>query len=391
MASAQTTPLKRGVEVSNKLDPDATLVRVVYTHRPGLHCDLCACVDAQRLTIVRSDLKRAGHLRVHRFWVVDGHAGTKLEHAALTPLSLAVRDAVVDPGLWAKWHGVEEARRRLANDAAGAGNGVGARARASVPATAGALLQVLLKLLANEVDPDELDVRLVTDTRNDGNGGGLNSSAGVSSARAGVSRYAFFDTEASLRVDEGADAAAAARAFAAGTGVAPPALVAIAENRSTPSSGGALTTSPERDDRRGSGETEKPDGFDRDGFPGTFRSPSPYAASGQGGTVSRGGAMHRAESIADLNRFQTANIARHQNPASPAPAPASPSPLSPAPYAPRHALHDGMPRSASVAEMRSPAKLGDLERGALLGPAGGPEGLAPSFETNALHRPRART
>ena len=258
MASAQTTPLKRGVEVSNKLDPDATLVRVVYTHRPGLHCDLCACVDAQRLTIVRSDLKRAGHLRVHRFWVVDGHSGTKLEHAALTPLSLAVRDAVVDPGLWAKWHGVEKARRRLANDAAGetsaaGGNGVGARARASVPATAGALLQVLLKLLANEVDPDELDVRLVTDTRNDGNGGGLNSSAGVSSARAGVSRYAFFDAEASLRVDEGADAAAAARAFAAGTGVAPPALVAIAENRTSPTpSGGALTTSPERDDRRGS-------------------------------------------------------------------------------------------------------------------------------------------
>ena len=93
--------------------------------------------------------------------------------------------------------------------------------------------------------------------------------------------------------------------------------------------------------------------------------------------------MHRAESIADLNRFQT-SVASRQNPASPAPAPASPSPLSPAPYAPRHALHDGMHRSASVAEMRSPAR-GDLERGALGGPAGGP-----SFETNALHRPRAR-
>ena len=195
MASAQTQPLKRGVEVSNKLDPDATLVRVVYTHRPGLHCDLCACVDAQRLTIVRSDLKRAGHLRVHRFWVVDGRAGTKLEHAALTPLSLAVRDAVVDPGLWAKWHGVEKARRRLAADAAGetsnsgvAGNGVGARARCSVPATAGALLRVLLKLLANEVDIDELDVRLVTDTRNVGNGlhGGLNGAALLSSTRAGA-------------------------------------------------------------------------------------------------------------------------------------------------------------------------------------------------------------
>ena len=153
MASAQTQPLKRGVEVSNKLDPDATLVRVVYTHRPGLHCDLCACVDAQRLTIVRSDLRRAGHLRVHRFWVVDGSAGGgKLEHAALTPLSLAVRDAVVDPGLWARWHGVENARARAARDAArettasgAAGNGVGGRARTSVPATPGALRDVLLQ------------------------------------------------------------------------------------------------------------------------------------------------------------------------------------------------------------------------------------------------------
>jgi p70 ribosomal S6 kinase len=46
-----------------------------------------------------------------------------------------------------------------------------------------------------------------------------------------------------------------------------------------------------------------------------------------------------------------------------------------------------MHRSASVAEMRSPAR-GDLERGALGGSAAGP-GPAPSFETNALHRPRA--
>ena len=157
MASAQTQPLKRGVEVSNKLDPDATLVRVVYTHRPGLHCDLCACVDARGLTIVRSDLRRAGRLRVHRFWVVDGRAGTKLEHAALTPLSLAVRDAVVDPGLWARWHGVENARARAARDAAGettsksygvAGNGVcgAVTARVSVPATPGALRNVTAAL-----------------------------------------------------------------------------------------------------------------------------------------------------------------------------------------------------------------------------------------------------
>ena len=65
---------------------------------------------------MRSDLRRAGRLRVHRFWVVDGRAGTKLEHAALTPLSLAGRDAVVDPGLWAKWHGAERARRQVRQD-----------------------------------------------------------------------------------------------------------------------------------------------------------------------------------------------------------------------------------------------------------------------------------
>ena len=163
MASAQTQPLKRGVEVSNKLDPDATLVRVVYTHRPGLHCDLCACVDAQRLTIVRSDLRRAGHLRVHRFWVVDGSAGGgKLEHAALTPLSLAVRDAVVDPGLWARWHGVENARARAARDAARETTASGVAETASAVArtirsgdargTPGRPTQ----LLATEVDLDEL-------------------------------------------------------------------------------------------------------------------------------------------------------------------------------------------------------------------------------------------
>ena len=216
MASAQTQPLKRGVEVSNKLDPDATLVRVVYTHRPGLHCDLCACVDAQRLTIVRSDLRRAGHLRVHRFWVVDGSAGGgKLEHAALTPLSLAVRDAVVDPGLWARWHGVENARARAARDAARettasgvAGNGVGGRARTSVPATPGALRDVLLKLLATEVDLDELEVRLVR--RN------------TTSVTHSAPREARFSRLRLARVDAGADAAAAAPRSRRGPAPRPP-------------------------------------------------------------------------------------------------------------------------------------------------------------------------
>ena len=327
MASAQTQPLKRGVEVSNKLDPDATLVRVVYTHRPGLHCDLCACVDAQRLTIVRSDLRRAGHLRVHRFWVVAGSSagGGKLEHAALTPLSLAVRDAVVDPGLWARWHGVENARARAARDAARettasgvAGNGVGGRARTSVPATPGALRDVLLKLLATEVDLDELEVRLVR----------RNTTSVTHSA---PRESAFFEAEASLRVDAGADAAAAARAFAAGSGAAPAGLVAIADTKpATKPLGGAPTTSPERDAR-----------------PGASHVP-------------------RAESAADLCRFQTTSGLTNREPASPAPAPASPSPLSPAPYAPRLDPRSGMVRSAS-AEMRSPSSLthGEGESGAL--------------------------
>ena len=299
MASAQnSTPLKRGVEVSNKLDPDATLVRVVYTHRPGLHCDLCACVDAQRLTIVRSDLRRAGHLRVHRFWVVSQNAGGgKLEHAALTPLSLAVRDAVVDPGLWARWHGVENARARAARDAARettasgvAGNGVGGRARTSVPSTPGALRDVLLKLLATEVDLDELEVRLVR----------RNTTSVTHSA---PRESAFFEAEASLRVD------------------AKPATKPL---------GGAPTTSPERDAR-----------------PGASHVP-------------------RAESAADLCRFQTTSGLTNREPASPAPAPASPSPLSPAPYAPRLDPRSGMVRSAS-AEMRSPSSLthGEGESGAL--------------------------
>ena len=333
MASAQTQPLKRGVEVSNKLHPDATLVRVVYTHRPGLHCDLCACVETQRLTIVRSDLRRAGHLRVHRFWVVDGSAGGgKLEHAALTPLSLAVRDAVVDPGLWARWHGVENARARAARDAAGettsksygvAGNGVcgAVTARVSVPATPGALRNVLLEMLATEVDLDELEVRLVR--RNTTSVTRVSESRGVESA--------FFEAEASLRVDAGADAAAAVRAFAAGTGAAPAGLVAIADTKpATKPLGGAPTTSPERDAR-----------------PGASHVP-------------------RAESAADLFRFQTTSGLTNREPASPAPAPASPSPLSPAPYAPRLDPRSGMHRSAS-AEMRSPSSLtrGEGESGAL--------------------------
>ena len=82
------------------------------------------------------------------------------------------------------------------------------------------------------------------------------------------------------------------------------------------------------------------------------------------------GSLQRAESIADLSRFQIAGTSVHDVSAhrmSPAPAPASPAPVSPAPYQTRpntcgdrdcgrgtggHAgQHSGMLRSLSVAEM----------------------------------------
>jgi hypothetical protein len=44
---------------------------VVYTQRPGLFADLCTCVDAQSLRVLRADVSGTGQLRAYRFWVVD--------------------------------------------------------------------------------------------------------------------------------------------------------------------------------------------------------------------------------------------------------------------------------------------------------------------------------
>eukprot|EP00227_Mantoniella_beaufortii_P005846 CAMPEP_0197603934 /NCGR_PEP_ID=MMETSP1326-20131121/40198_1 /TAXON_ID=1155430 /ORGANISM="Genus nov. species nov., Strain RCC2288" /LENGTH=135 /DNA_ID=CAMNT_0043171517 /DNA_START=271 /DNA_END=675 /DNA_ORIENTATION=+ len=96
---------RRGVEVSNKLDKDGTIVKVVYTQRPGLLADLCACLDAQSLRVIRADVSGTGPLRAYRFWVVNNKSAFKLEHTELTPVSLAVRDSVVQQGLWAKTYG----------------------------------------------------------------------------------------------------------------------------------------------------------------------------------------------------------------------------------------------------------------------------------------------
>ena len=158
--NSDPAPLKRGVEVSNKLDNDTTTIRVVYTHRPGLHADLAVCVDGQKfLRILRSEVTRHGHLRVHRFWVVDVVTHKKLPHALLTPLSLSVRDAVVDPGIWARWFGVENAKRRAAIDHENENRGdkgVGATLTIPVDAVPSALRDLALCALAKGVDFDEL-------------------------------------------------------------------------------------------------------------------------------------------------------------------------------------------------------------------------------------------
>ena len=82
-------------------------VAVVYTPRPGLFADLCLCVDAQGLRILRAEISGAGALRAYRFWVVDDETAFKLEHARLNPISLAVRDAVVNQGAWQSVHGAD--------------------------------------------------------------------------------------------------------------------------------------------------------------------------------------------------------------------------------------------------------------------------------------------
>ena len=135
---------------------------MVYTHRPGLFADMCACVAAQNLRVLRADVAHAGHLRCYRFWVVDAATSGKLEHAALTPVSISIRDAVVQPGLWPRWHSEDAAARAAALHADPL-----RAARTSLRATcrdrSGLLRDVALALLAREVDVDQLRARTVSD------------------------------------------------------------------------------------------------------------------------------------------------------------------------------------------------------------------------------------
>ena len=157
MASAQTQPLKRGVEVSNKLDPDATLVRCV--HEPGLLRPLRVRrrAEADDRPIGPEAGTCACTIRV-----VDGSAGGgKLEHAA----PLRCRSPSGTPS---STPGCGPGGRRPAWPAVwrAGGGGVGRRERRRrsrahvVPATPRGR-DVLLKLLALRWTSDELEVRLV--------------------------------------------------------------------------------------------------------------------------------------------------------------------------------------------------------------------------------------
>ena len=138
---------------------------MVYSHQTGLYADLCACLDAQGLRVVRCDLQAVGHLQMHRFWVVDNATAFKLEHSLLTPVSLAVRDAVVQPSIWKRTHGsgagMVEAKQPN-------GNQTVIRRNLSIraPDRPGLIRDVSLSLVADEVDVETVVAH--TAVRSDG-------------------------------------------------------------------------------------------------------------------------------------------------------------------------------------------------------------------------------
>ena len=138
---------------------------MVYSHQTGLYADLCACLDAQGLRVVRCDLQAVGHLQMHRFWVVDNATAFKLEHSLLTPVSLAVRDAVVQPSIWKRTHGsgagMVEAKQPDGNQTVMRRN-LSIRA----PDRPGLIRDVSLSLVADEVDVETVVAH--TAVRSDG-------------------------------------------------------------------------------------------------------------------------------------------------------------------------------------------------------------------------------
>ena len=326
---------------------------MVYTHRPGLYADMCACVAAQNLRVLRSDVAHAGHLRCYRFWVVDAATSRKLEHAALTPVSISVRDAVVQPGLWPRWHSEDAAARAAALHADPRGGRASLRARARD--RPGLLRDVALALLAREVDVDQLRARRVS-------GGEFEIEASV---LGGDER----DQERSLASASRAAADVAARG-AAESGGAPRGLLEMA--RADLSAHAASAGSNP--------------GVDAANARARMDSPAGYGGNVMGRRAGPFGGLQRAESIADLNRFQIGGAAA-AGPSTPNPATTPPpfahggAPDSPLPLAragdPHRAVFasggSGLHRAHSVANF-DPAAGAGANAGAGAGTGAGAHG-----------------
>ena len=273
---------------------------MVYTHRPGLFADMCACVAAQNLRVLRADVAHAGHLRCYRFWVVDATTSGKLEHAALTPVSISIRDAVVQPGLWPRWHSEDAAARAAALHADPL-----RAARTSLRATCrdrpGLLRDVALALLAREVDVDQLRAHTVSDEEFE-----IEASVFGGDER---------DQERSLAAARRAVEDVAARGASA-SDVAPRGLLEMARADLS-----AHATSAGSNPGVGAANASA-----------RTHSPAGYVGNVIGRRV---GGLQRAESIADISRFQIGGAATTVCPSTgPSTGPSPPNPVTtPPPFA----------------------------------------------------------
>ena len=273
---------------------------MVYTHRPGLFADMCACVAAQNLRVLRADVAHAGHLRCYRFWVVDAATSGKLEHAALTPVSISIRDAVVQPGLWPRWHSEDAAARAAALHADPL-----RAARTSLRATCrdrpGLLRDVALALLAREVDVDQLRAHTVSDEEFE-----IEASVFGGDER---------DQERSLAAARRAVEDVAARGASA-SDVAPRGLLEMA---------------------RADLSAHATSAGSNPGVGAANASARTHSPAGYGGNVigRRVGGLQRAESIADISRFQIGGAATTVCPSTgPSTGPSPPNPVTtPPPFA----------------------------------------------------------
>lgn len=158
----QKAPRRKGVEVSNRVDKDATIVQVFYTPKAGIVADLCTCMDGQALRILRAEVTAADHLRQYKLWVVDSETAFKLDLADLTPVSMAVRDSIVGEGHWGWVH--KDKGLTAAASANESKTPVKATLTMKVPDRPGLLKDIGALLVSHRVDIDCLDAHSVDAT-----------------------------------------------------------------------------------------------------------------------------------------------------------------------------------------------------------------------------------